>query len=275
MPKKTVSVIIPTMQGREAMLDKLISTIPKEYQILTSSNPSLLLAGKRNIGASCAKNDYLLFIDDDNYLEDDAIEKMLNRMNESIGVMGMTACYHNKKRRIADGGSMRNYLTGFTWGVNTNKPLNQVDGVIYEVDEVANSFMIKRSLFEELGGFDEENFPIDLDEADLCKRLKDKGYRIVMNPTAICYHDSQTYSHVPDFRRPMNAYFMARNRILFQRKHLSNRSLLVYFLFFFPVFYLSYIACLILRRKPMMCIHFTKGIIDGISGHKENKYQQK
>ena len=282
-----VSVIIPTMKGREDMLKRLISTLPSECETIVVDDEDLLLAGKRNKGARLSKGKYLFFIDDDNYLKDkEHVYRMMDACAaEEVGVVGMTACYDDKKLIVADGGSKRDYLTGFTEGINTNKRIYEIDTHIgkftgfdfetYDVDEVANAFMIRRDVFEAVGGLDEENFPIDLDEADICKRIKDMGYRIVMNPRAICYHKSQTYSHIPNFRRPMNAYFMGRNRVLYQRKHNSHLRYGVYFVFFMPVFVLYYAASLVYRKKPLMIVHFVKGVIDGILGRKQNKYQKR
>jgi len=268
-----ISVIIPTMKGREALLNKLLLSLPGDVETIIVDDERLLLAAKRNKGAKRAKGRYLLFVDDDNYLSTDALLKMA-RFQERVGVVGMTACYDDKKLRIADGGSNRNYLSGFTSGQRTNARLWEVGKNCYEVDEVANAFMVRRDLFEQLGGFDEVNFPIDLDEADFCKRAKDAGYLVIMNPEAICYHKSQTYSHIPDFRRPMNAYFMGRNRILYQKKHLPAWKLAIYFVVFFPIFYLSYCACLLYRGKPGMIWHFSKGVFDGIFGRFKNQFQQ-
>lgn len=273
MAAQEVSIVIPTMPGREEMLKKLLSTIPSSYQIIVVNNPDLLLAGKRNLGAHLAVGKYILFIDDDNYLKDFAIENMLIGFSDNIGVMGMTACYSTKKMLIADGGSLRYYTSGFMKGVRTNERFWEVDQEIYAVDEVANAFMIPRALFVEVGGFDEVNFPIDLDEADICKRIMDMGYLITMNPKAICYHNSVTYSAIPDFRRPMNAFFMGRNKILYQRKHLSKPQLLIYFLIFFPITVLGYLACLLYRGKPAMCFHFLKGILHGLQDSRSNPYQ--
>ena len=270
-----ISVVIPTMKGREEMLAKLISTIPPEYEIIIVDDEDLLLAAKRNKGAAKANNEYLLFIDDDNYLRKHAIENMVAGFDTKIGVMGMVACYHSISRYIADGGSKRNYLTGFTTGVNTNERINDIDQEVYDVDEVANAFMIRREVFNLIGGFDEENFPIDLDEADLCKRIKDMGYRIVYNPKAICYHDSITYSHIPDFRRPLNAYFMGKNRQIYQRKHNTTGRYILYLVLFMPVFVVFYCVSLLYRRKPQMIFWFLKGVFDGISGSKKNPFQQR
>lgn len=276
-----ISVIIPTMKGREQLLSKLTASLPK-CEVIVVDDSNLLLAAKRNKGARLAKGDYFFFVDDDNYLKDGALEKMMKMFDETIGVMGMTACYTDKKMRIADGGSLRNFTTGFTIGLRTNDSVSEIyypsglasGELLYEVDEVANAFMIPRHVFEEVGGFDEENFPIDLDEADICKRIKNMGYKVVMNPKAICYHKSITYSHIPDFRRPMNAYFMGRNRVLFQRKHTKGINYILYLCVFNLVFVSFYVASLVYRKKFSLILHFLKGVLDGIQGRKQNQFQQ-
>src|SRR3990167_9239270 len=121
-----ISVIIPTMKGREALLAKLLSTLPEDCEKIVVDDEDLLLAAKRNKGARQAKGEYLFFVDDDNYLKDFALSEMLKAFDETIGVMGMTACYDDKKMRVADGGSDRNMLTGFTRGVNTNRRISDV-----------------------------------------------------------------------------------------------------------------------------------------------------
>ncbi len=261
-----VSCVIPTMKGREEMLAKLLSTLPEDCEKIVVDDEDLLLAAKRNKGARQAKGEYLLFIDDDNYLKEGAISKMLESFTRIIGVMGMTAAYDDKKNIIADGGSKRNYLTGFTQGVFTNREVmdeyrDTTKLSCYCVDEAANAFMIHRDVFfGDSYGFDEENFPIDLDEADLCKRIKDRGYKIVYNPRAICYHHSQTYSALPDFRRPLNAYTMGRNKLFFQRKHLNLISYSIYLTLFFWMTPLCYTVSLLIRKKPKMVFYFLWGI---------------
>jgi GT2 family glycosyltransferase len=284
MARFGVSIIIPTMKGREELLKKLIGTIENitSYEIIVIDDADLLLAGKRNKGAKLANGRYLFFIDDDNYLKEFSIFAMTSSFEDHIGVMGMTACYDDKKMIVADGGSKRNLLTGFTRGLRTNEQARHKSNQdfyrsedCYEVDEVANAFMILRHVFEEAGGFDEENFPIDLDEADLCKRIKNMGYRIVMNPHAICYHKSQTYSHIPNFRRPLNAYCMGNHRIRYQRKHLNALSYCVFIVIFLPVFVCFYTASLVWKRNPKMIKPFLHGVFDGLRNRRTNKYQQK
>ena len=193
-------------------------------------------------------------------------------MTDDIGIMGITACYDNDPDRVADGGSMRNYTSGFMKGMYTNTDIKDLPAEPYEVDEVANAFVIRRQLFRNLGGFDQLNFPIDLDEADLCKRVKNTGKKIMMCPTAQCCHKSITYSWIPDFRRPMNAYFMGRNRILFQKKHLHPVKLALHYVCWLPVFVLGYVSALTYRKKYNLIPHFLKGVFDGLFNRSQNPY---
>ena len=48
--------------------------------------------------------------------------------------------------------------------------------------------MIRHSIFEEIGGFD-ETLDVVLNDVDLCMRSNSKGYVTVFNPDAVLYHN--------------------------------------------------------------------------------------
>ncbi|HSP80786.1 MAG TPA: glycosyltransferase family 2 protein [Myxococcaceae bacterium] len=52
----------------------------------------------------------------------------------------------------------------------------------------AACLVMRRSVFEEVGGFDAEHLPVAYNDVDLCLRLRERGYRIVWNPAAELYH---------------------------------------------------------------------------------------
>ena len=47
--------------------------------------------------------------------------------------------------------------------------------------------MMRRSVFDEVGGFDEK-FVVDFADIDLCLRVRHRGYRIVYTPLALLHH---------------------------------------------------------------------------------------
>ncbi len=52
----------------------------------------------------------------------------------------------------------------------------------------AACLVIRRSVFEEVGGFDEVNLPVAFNDVDLCLKIGEAGYRNVWTPEARLYH---------------------------------------------------------------------------------------
>lgn len=48
--------------------------------------------------------------------------------------------------------------------------------------------LMRRNLFEEVGGLDERNLPIAFNDIDLCLRVRERGYRVLLTPYAELYH---------------------------------------------------------------------------------------
>jgi len=65
----------------------------------------------------------------------------------------------------------------------------------------AACMLTKKSLFEEVGGFDEVNLPVAFNDVDYCLKLREKGYLIVYTPYAVLYHYeslSRGYEDTPE-----------------------------------------------------------------------------
>jgi GT2 family glycosyltransferase len=52
----------------------------------------------------------------------------------------------------------------------------------------AACLVVRRSVFEEVGGFDEAHLAIAYNDVDLCLRLRERGYRTLWTPYAELYH---------------------------------------------------------------------------------------
>ncbi len=60
---------------------------------------------------------------------------------------------------------------------------------IHNVSAVtAACMLIRRDLFQEMGGFDSKNLPVAFNDVDLCLRIRERGYWIVYTPYARLYH---------------------------------------------------------------------------------------
>jgi GT2 family glycosyltransferase len=61
--------------------------------------------------------------------------------------------------------------------------------VARETSAVTGALMLTRkSLFDDLGGFDEVRFPVNFNDVDYCLRLREAGYRVVFTPHAHVRH---------------------------------------------------------------------------------------
>ena len=60
----------------------------------------------------------------------------------------------------------------------------------------AACMLLRKSVFDEVGGFEEENLPIQFNDVDLCLRIRERGYYVVYTPYAELYHhESVTRGH--------------------------------------------------------------------------------
>jgi GT2 family glycosyltransferase len=55
----------------------------------------------------------------------------------------------------------------------------------------AACMVVRRIVFDEVGGFDAEHLAVDFNDVDLCLRLRERGYRVVWTPFAeVMHHES-------------------------------------------------------------------------------------
>ncbi len=84
------------------------------------------------------------------------------------------------------------------------------------------AFLIRKDLWDELGGFDPELW-LFFNDVDLCKRLHEAGWKVAyIAEVAILHHEGKSTSQRPDFGELWH-----RNRLSYYRKHFGWRGNLV------------------------------------------------
>ena len=77
----------------------------------------------------------------------------------------------------------------------------------------ANGFLIRRSAWDAVGGFDDRYHPAYFEDVDLCMSLRDHGYRVLYEPRSLVHHlESQSTS------KRYREFLLARNRAQFFEK---------------------------------------------------------
>jgi GT2 family glycosyltransferase len=87
-----------------------------------------------------------------------------------------------------------------------------------EVEQPAGAFfMVRRTVWQELGGFDTAFFPIWFEDVDFCRRVRDRGFRLHYVPEAVAKH---TGGHsVPRLSLEMRLIYWYRGLLRYSAKH--------------------------------------------------------
>ena len=75
----------------------------------------------------------------------------------------------------------------------------------------ASVMMVKRSVFNEVDGFD-ERFKVSCHDVDFCLKVNKAGYRVVYNGDIEFYHQENATSVT---RLPMNSFYVPNGNVLF------------------------------------------------------------
>lgn len=146
-----------------------------------------------NLAAKKATGELLLFLNPDIECRPGAVEAAADRLleNEENGLVGVKVLLPDGR---FEGGALRGFPTPgrslcYLLGLEKLFPKNRVCGGYHmswlsrdeshEVDSVSGSFMLlRRSLFESLGGFDEDFFMYG-EDIDICLRVHEAGKKVL------------------------------------------------------------------------------------------------
>jgi GT2 family glycosyltransferase/peptidoglycan/xylan/chitin deacetylase (PgdA/CDA1 family) len=238
MDLPSFSIVIPTYQRRETVCDAVRtagaivyagsleilvvvdgSTDGTEDALLTIDCPFPMRvirqanagpASARNHGAAEAAGDILLFLDDDMMCDPDIVA------NHAASYADGADAVRGPIRIEAN--SPPGFLTDETAKWSAHSLANETHGTpLKPFDFAGGHLSVRRSVFEELGGFDirfTEDGLFAEEDADFGVRLIAQS-KVHYNPKAICYH---RYVVTPRLNM-QKALWAARAHMLFARKH--------------------------------------------------------
>lgn len=171
-------------------------------------------AGGMNAGAARWRElgdpaEFLLLVTQDVTVAPDTIERMLRvmRSDERIAALGPSVHYRHDRERLMN----RGFVLRPRWARIIPAP-DPGEAEVVDVDSVDGCFLLlRREAFEEVGGLDERYF-LYFEETDLCRRLREAGWRVAVMPDARVWQEK---TGVPG---EYYYYYMSRNRYLFWRE---------------------------------------------------------
>ncbi len=151
-------------------------------------------AAVNNLGVSYSTGEYLLLLNNDtqvitvNWME----ELLMYAQRQDVGAVGAKLYYPNKTIQHAGVviGLGAHKTAGHTHYGQSRENLGYMGRLCYaqNVSAVTGAcLMVKKSLYEEVEGLEEE-FVISLNDVDFCLKLREKGYLNVFTPFAELYH---------------------------------------------------------------------------------------
>lgn len=169
---------------------------------LIASQDNLGFAKANNVVAEAARTEWLLLLNPDTEVHAGAIDALLafSKARPGAGITGGRTVFPDGSLNIAScwmritPWSVFCMATGLTAAFRNSAVFNPeaMGGwprdTVREVDIVVGCFlMIRRALWDELGGFDLKYFMYG-EEADLCLRARETGYRPAITPDAEIMH---------------------------------------------------------------------------------------
>jgi GT2 family glycosyltransferase len=190
-------IIIDNASGDEGA-----ETIREKFSdvILIKSGKNLGMGGGNNLGIKKAKGDYILILNPDIFVNHGAIKKLYDYIKEdkSIGLLApkllnpdgslQYSCFRDFNfftpvlRRTFLGKIFTDSVDKFLMKDFDHNEIKKVDWVM------GSCFVIKKELMDELGGFDERFF-MYFEDTDLCRRLRQAGYKIIYYSETAATHD--------------------------------------------------------------------------------------
>jgi GT2 family glycosyltransferase len=212
-------VIVVDNASSDGSADTVEASFPDLRLIRAGEN--LGFGAGNNLGAARARGRYLVFLNPDTVVCGRWLRKMLDVLDEDneAGLVTPKILMADDSRLINACGN-RIHLTGLTLCRGLKAPSQSFNSG-EEVDAVSGAaFAIRRTLFDELGGFDEEMF-LYVEDTDLSLRARLAGWRCIYTPDSRVRHDYKLKI------TPLKIFYQERNRHLMLLKTFQWATLAV------------------------------------------------
>lgn len=212
---------------------------PDETERVFSSLPALvrLINNQENVGfvhacnqgAAIARGKYLVFLNNDTVVQPGWLEHLVDTADSdsSVGAVGSKLLFPDGRLQEA-GNIIWRDGTGWNYGRGKNSEERKYS-YSREVDYCSgSSLLVRKNLFDELGGFDERYAPAYYEDADLCFGVRSLGFKVKYQPMSrLIHYEGVTAGTdiLSGFKRGQEVNrerFVERWRSVLQQEHLEN-----------------------------------------------------
>lgn len=188
-------IIVENNSKKKSTFDyyKHVQTEHENVKVVTWEGTEFNFSAINNFGAKYTKGQYLLFLNNDTkVIAPEAIREMVGTCSRNnVGIVGAKLLYQDNT--IQHAGVVIGFM-GYARHIMNNIEGLKDPGYMMRAQVncdysavTAACMMTKKSLFEELHGFD-ESFKVACNDIDYCLRVRKKNYLVVFNSFAKFYH---------------------------------------------------------------------------------------
>ena len=144
--------------------------------------------GACNAGIEASRGEFVLLLNNDTHVASDWLDPLVKVMDDpTVGLVGSKLVYPDGRLQEA-GGIIFSDGSGWNYGKFDN-PEDPAYTYRRDVDYVSGaSILVRRSVFDELGGLDTALSPAYYDDTDLAFGVRSLGLRVVYEPTSVVVH---------------------------------------------------------------------------------------
>ncbi|PIP29351.1 hypothetical protein COX27_01880 [Candidatus Kuenenbacteria bacterium CG23_combo_of_CG06-09_8_20_14_all_36_9] len=170
--------------------------------------------------------DYVVLLNQDTFVEPNFLTELIApaEREEKIGVVQPLILYYDKPEEIASTGNQLHYL-GYGWCKENHKLVSEYQKT--KAPENKNlvyasgaAVLYKTKMLKEIGLFDENYFSY-YEDTDICLRAALAGYKTMLAPEAICYHDNKN----PVSKNKIRYFWLEKNRLYLLLKFYQTKTL--------------------------------------------------
>ncbi|GAB4304680.1 MAG: hypothetical protein Fur0034_21710 [Desulfuromonadia bacterium] len=166
---------------------ELLRRIDNARTLSNDENLGFLLACNR--GVDLAQGEWVLFLNNDTQVLPGFLSAMVECARREAGCGAVGAKLVHPNGALQEAGSIiwrDGSCLAYGRGEDPHAP---EFNYVREVDYCSGAcLLVKRSLFMEVGKFDERYAPAYYEETDLCMSLRSRGFRVIYQPTACVIH---------------------------------------------------------------------------------------
>ena len=249
-----IELIVVDNNSFDGSVEQLKYKFPDNNAVkIIESRVNLGFGKANNLGVKSARGKYLLLLNPDTVVQEDTIEKTIKfyEENPKAGAVSCKLVLPNGKldlacRRSFPKPSVAIYrILGLSKLFPRSKTfagynLTYLDeNQTYEVEAICGAFMmIRKDIYEEVGGFDEDYFMYG-EDLDLCFRIKKAGYKVFYYSGTSTIHFKGESTRKSSISYVSNFYGAMK---IFVQKNLKKKSVLLNILLRLFIIYRAFIS---------------------------------